>query len=57
MSHRHGIAHAAAIERAREQWKADDKALWTKYGGDSEEESESEENNEDDKTLEDQKKN
>ena len=53
---RHGIAHAAAIERAREQWKADDKALWTKYGGDSEEESESEENNEDDKTLEDKEK-
>ena len=53
--------HRVATQRSPlfispQQWKADDKALWTKYGGDSEEESESEENNEDDKTLEDKEK-
>ena len=53
---RHGIAHAAAIERAREQWKTEDSALWTKYGGDSDDESGSEDDDDDNKTLGKKKK-
>ena len=50
---RHGIAHAAAIESAREQWRTEDRELWTQYGGDSDDESGSEDGKDEDKTLED----